>query len=320
MWKINNPIFQHVQNDAQSKFDETKPWSGHRDFVYDLVCNMQPKTIVELGTFQGNSFFAFCQAVKDMNLRTEVFSIDSFEGDEQAGKIDDHDYREVLDLTRKYFGEINARLIKSKFDNALEMFKDNSIDIIHIDGFHEYESVKRDYDLWKKKLSSRGVLIFHDIKVADFGVWKVWNECKEENKGDYFIEFLHGFGLGVMIKDSTLKEKLIKLANEEVFLNYYKLRFNLLQLSKLNNKSRLSKSVEFTELSKKEVLLNELIDEYRTKIYSLTSSDNLNVFWNNLNNNSIIVTQLQQNLDAIRSRKIFKLYNMLLKLFGKNEI
>lgn len=320
MWKVNNPVFQHVENDIQLKFDETKPWSGHRDFVYDLVCNMQPKTIVELGTFQGNSFFAFCQAVKDTGLKTEVFSIDSFEGDEQAGKIDDVYYREVLDLTRRYFGEINARLIKSKFDDALKMFKDNSIDIIHIDGFHEYESVKRDYDQWKKKLSPRGVLIFHDIKVADFGVWKVWNECKEENKDDYFIEFLHGFGLGVMIKDKLLKEILNKVANEEIFINYYKLRFNLLKLSKQEKKGRLSKSVDFTEYSKKEVLLNELIDEYRTKIFALTSSDGINIFWNNLNNNSIVISQLQQNLDSIRSRKIIKVYNKIVKYFGKNEI
>ena len=61
------------------------PWSGHRQFAYDLIGFIKPERIVELGTHYGCSFFAFLQACKDKNLSTEVVAVDCWEGDEQAG-------------------------------------------------------------------------------------------------------------------------------------------------------------------------------------------------------------------------------------------
>ena len=54
-----------------------------------------------------------------------------------------------------------------KINSQSEEFKtyinNNYFDLIFIDGDHSYEGVKRDFDLYKKLLSPRGYIAFHDI-------------------------------------------------------------------------------------------------------------------------------------------------------------
>ena len=47
-------------------------WTGHIPFAYDLVRVLRPSLLVELGTWNGDSFFAFCQSVADLSLNYTV--------------------------------------------------------------------------------------------------------------------------------------------------------------------------------------------------------------------------------------------------------
>ena len=62
-------------------------------------------------------------------------------------------------------------------------------DLIFIDGDHSYEGVKRDFELYKTLLSSRGHIIFHDIDPdhifrdgAGGQVYKFWQDLEEGSK------------------------------------------------------------------------------------------------------------------------------------------
>lgn len=171
-------------------------WLGHRQFAYDLVMFMKPNTIVELGTHGGASFFSFCEAVKDGCLQTKCYAIDTWEGDGHTGTYNESIYHDVQHITTNLFPNI-ATLKQMTFDEALSDFEAETINLLHIDGFHHYEAVKHDYETWLPKLAPKAIVLFHDIAITipGFGVWKLWSELKTKFPS---LEFFHSAGLGVL--------------------------------------------------------------------------------------------------------------------------
>lgn len=221
-WELNHPFFEYIDRLNDSKL----PWTGHTFFAYDLVSNMQPEIVVELGTFKGTSFYSMSQAVKDKDLQSKLFAVDTWAGDENTGYYGDDIYEIVKTIMRKTYRDIPARLLRMTFDEALDEFKKKSVDILHIDGLHTYDAVKHDYDSWKTKVKDDGVIMFHDISIADYGVWRVWNDAKDENPNALAIEFKHSAGLGVLIKNKELQDKIKNFGELPDFTNYYKNKAN----------------------------------------------------------------------------------------------
>ncbi len=210
--KIFNPLEHSVCLEYPLWLEETA-WAGHIPFAMFLVSAMQPRTLVELGAYRGVSYCAFCQAVKFLKTETKCYAIDTWQGDEHAGKLEEG----VLTRLRAHHDPIYAdfsRLIQSTFDNAFEHFADNSIDLLHIDGFHTYQAVSHDFETWLPKISERGIVIFHDINVRerDFGVWKFWDEAKKNRP---HFEFLHSHGLGVLAVGAEIPEDIRFLFESE---------------------------------------------------------------------------------------------------------
>lgn len=119
-------------NDTLLKYS---PWSGHRRFGYDLVSYYEPENLVELGSFYGCSTFAFMQAVKKNNLKTIIYPIDLWEAND---KFTLHDYEQDVygffkGIYMNEFSDINVKMMKMSFEEALCNFEDCSIDILHID-------------------------------------------------------------------------------------------------------------------------------------------------------------------------------------------
>ena len=171
-------------------------WAQHAPFAFWLIDAYRPKTIVELGTHKGYSFAAFCQTVKKLNINTQCYAVDTWQGDEHAGHYSDEVYDELKEyIDSRYSGF--SHMIRSTFDDALPSFADGSIDLLHIDGRHYFEDVSHDFQSWIPKLKPNAVVLFHDTNVHErgFGVYKLWAELVQ--KYPHF-EFLHGNGLGVL--------------------------------------------------------------------------------------------------------------------------
>ena len=171
-------------------------WVEHLPFAFWIVEALQPSLFVELGTHYGHSYFSFCQAIKRLGLNTPSYAVDTWKGDDQAGHYDESVYQQVESYNQTHYPEFSS-LLRCSFDEAVNRFNDGSIDLLHIDGFHTYEAVRHDFELWLPKLSARAVVLFHDTNVRRdlFGIHKYFAELA----GKYpHFEFIHGHGLGVL--------------------------------------------------------------------------------------------------------------------------
>lgn len=173
-------------------------WVDHLPFGFDLVEALRPETLVELGSQAGLSYFAFCQSVKAHNVPARCFAVDTWQGDDHTGSYDDSVYEEVLAHNEAHYATFSS-LLRMRFEDAVSRFDDESIDFLHIDGFHTYDAVAADFLAWYPRVRPGGVVLFHDVRarIHDFGAWRFWDELRERHTT---FTFQHGFGLGVLRK------------------------------------------------------------------------------------------------------------------------
>lgn len=186
-------------------------WWGHVPFAHWLITILRPRTVVELGTHNGVSFAAFCEAMQRAGVTGQCFAVDTWQGDEHAGSYDNSVFTDLDAFVRARYAPL-AKMIRLTFDEAAEFFDAESIDLLHIDGLHTYDAVKGDFERWFPKLSDRAVVLFHDTNVRerDFGVWKFWAEIEVRYPS---FQFLHSHGLGVAAVGANVPE-----AARELFL------------------------------------------------------------------------------------------------------
>lgn len=220
-WSYSDPTFESSSHDPERM---TGPWVGHRWFVYDLLTFRKPGLIVELGTHYGTSFFAMCQAAKDNGDQYQLVAIDTWKGDPHAGFYGDEVWECVQAVDESCYGQINRKYLKATFQDALSQFSDNSIDLLHIDGFHSYDAVKGDFERWLPKVAVNGVVILHDA-AADTGYGSA-EFCRELLETYPGFLFTHSYGLAVVFPNGTEGwEQLLSDSIADRNSLYYRARF-----------------------------------------------------------------------------------------------
>ena len=96
-------------------------WTSHLHFACDLVAEMKPRVLVELGVDRGESYFAFCQAAAENETGTRCFGIDTWQGDQHAGGYDETTFDEVSAHNAAHYANFSA-LRRSTFAEALNEF------------------------------------------------------------------------------------------------------------------------------------------------------------------------------------------------------
>ena len=194
-----------------TRLDVISAWYGHIPFAHWLIRAAKPASFVELGTHNGVSYSAFCEAVLAEHLPTRCTAIDTWKGDEHAGFYGDDVFSSLQSFHQARYAGF-SQMLRCTFDEALPYIADGSVDLLHIDGRHHYEDVAHDYETWIPKLSDRAVVLFHDTNVREreFGVWRLWEALAGSHPS---FEFLHTHGLGVLAVGANVPASVIELCN-----------------------------------------------------------------------------------------------------------
>jgi hypothetical protein len=241
----------------------TSAWWEHVPFAHWLVASVRPRSIVELGTHNGVSYSAFCEAVVREGLDTQCSAVDTWLGDEHAGHYNEGVYAELKVFHDSRYGSFST-LVRSTFDEARGYFPDCSIDLLHIDGLHTYDAVRHDFESWLPKLSDRAIVLFHDINVRanEFGVWKLWSELRERFPS---FTFAHGHGLGVLAVGKSVPVVAQQLCSidDDVRVNSIRERFAVIG-ERWNLEFRDAQRV--AEIGKRELRITDLSAQLEARI------------------------------------------------------
>jgi predicted O-methyltransferase YrrM len=122
--------------------------------------------IVDIGTAFGGS--AFVMALS--SPKSKVVTIDPFKND-------------VFFFYREQWGLVNRLdFLEITSDKAVDKFEDNSIDLLFIDGIHNYWGVMNDFNAYQPKLTKDSIVIFHDYYLYDDTIGKAVDELVESGK------------------------------------------------------------------------------------------------------------------------------------------
>jgi len=121
--------------------------------------------VVEIGSWKGRSTICLAQGLKDNRTDEKIYAIDPHIGSsEHQGKGKINTFAEF----KKNIKEAGvASVIKSIVKTSHEASKkfNDPVEFIFIDGAHEYEYVKEDFDDWFPKIVNGGIMAFHDTIV-----------------------------------------------------------------------------------------------------------------------------------------------------------
>ena len=162
-----------------------------------LLNKQNIESYIEIGCRWGGTFVLTNEYLKRFNNVNKSVAVD------------------IIDSPVEEYCKLNDETQFIKKNSASQDFKDymknNYFDLIFIDGDHEYNGVKNDYEISEH---SGKIFVFHDIASnVCRGVVKFWNELKNNKSETYdFFEFIEQYddvwnrthkkylGIGVAIK------------------------------------------------------------------------------------------------------------------------
>ena len=131
-------------------------------------------SVLEIGTYCGKSTLNF--AVVARKIDGLIFTVDHHTGSEEHQLGEEYHDEDLYDRRLEKFNTLpeflqNLRLsnlgkyiipILGKSSEASKTFSE-TISLLFIDGGHSHEAALSDYNSWKEKICSGGLLVIHDV-------------------------------------------------------------------------------------------------------------------------------------------------------------
>ncbi len=160
----------------------------------DFVKKIKNGKIIEIGVYGGASLLEICDICKDnQNI---IFGIDPWETNNYSNgnllnentnpTLKEFHYhmlknREMLEkIIKKEKYDRFVNLIVEKASEASKRFENETIDLIYIDGAHDYNSVYQDLKIWYPKIKRSGLIWGDDYNWQ--GVQSALHDFAKENQ------------------------------------------------------------------------------------------------------------------------------------------
>lgn len=133
---------------------------------YLLFKEFKPKNILEIGVYRGQTLSLFSLLSKKLVFETEIHGISPFtsSGDEVSNYLANLNYFDDVIINLEYF-ELNQPRLNVGFSTdqeMIEIIKSKKWDLIYIDGNHDYEVAKQDFEICSKHLNPGGFIVLDD--------------------------------------------------------------------------------------------------------------------------------------------------------------
>jgi len=189
--------------------------------LLEILSQNELKNILEIGTANGGTLFLLCKiASKNAN----IISIDLPDGP-FGGKM----YPNWKIPFYETFASNSQKIHLLRKDShqeqtkttCKEILKDDLLDFLLIDGDHQYEGVKKDFEMYKPLVREGGIIAFHDVSNGPIenvgGVGKFWKEIKEKYNGIEIVDNSNdeGYGIGLILiskeKNTSKHQEILKI-------------------------------------------------------------------------------------------------------------
>jgi hypothetical protein len=158
-------LFNRLSEGAITSWD-VEGWCDFRD-LYTAIARALPDgaTVAEIGVWKGQSVIHLAQRMQDMGKRCMIHAIDTFQGDDDTGK-EKTLVQFTENIERAGVGGIVYPLPDQSIIAATR-FDIGELDMVFIDGAHDYDSVYSDLTAWLPRVKDGGILAGHDIDSPD---------------------------------------------------------------------------------------------------------------------------------------------------------
>ena len=158
--------------------------------LYEAICELSPKRVLEIGTARGGTLYLWTQATQD---DATIVSVDlpggEFGGAYPACRIPFYKAfarpGQKLHLLRRDSHQLQT------LQEVRELFGNQQVDFVFIDGDHTYEGVKSDFVQYGPLVRPGGLIAFHDIlprpDLPDIQVDQFWKEIRNKYDSTEFI-------------------------------------------------------------------------------------------------------------------------------------
>lgn len=130
---------------------------------FDVVADLKPHHIMEIGSATGGTFFVWCKLSTGVKI-----SLDLPGGN--WGGVNGQRLSERNARMESWDPQVKVLLGDSHNPKSKEMISEilngEKLDFLFIDGDHSAEGVEMDYEMYKDFVRTGGIIAFHDIKAS----------------------------------------------------------------------------------------------------------------------------------------------------------